>query len=42
VKTLVPGDLISTGTPGAHLIEPGDEVAAEVEGIGRVEAPVVR
>lgn len=42
VKTLVPGDLISTGTPGAHPIEPGDDVAAEVEGIGRVEAPVVR
>ena len=42
VTTLEPGDLFSTGTPGAEPIEPGDEVRAEVEGIGSVEAPVVR
>lgn len=42
VKTLVPGDLISTGTPGAHPIDPGDTVTADVEGIGQVEADVVR
>lgn len=42
VKTLVPGDLISTGTPGAHPIVPGDTVTASVAGIGQVEADVVR
>ena len=42
VKTLEPGDLISTGTPGAHVIEPGDEVTARVEGVGSVSVPVVR
>lgn len=42
VKTLVPGDLISTGTPGAHPIEHGDAVAAAVEGVGQVDADVVR
>lgn len=41
VKTLEPGDLISTGTPGAHPITPGDEVRATVEGVGDVTAPVV-
>jgi 2-keto-4-pentenoate hydratase/2-oxohepta-3-ene-1,7-dioic acid hydratase in catechol pathway len=40
VMTLHPGDLISTGTPGAHPIEAGDDVRAEVEGIGALEAPV--
>lgn len=42
VMTLEPGDLISTGTPGAVAIEPGETVRAEVEGVGSVEAPVVR
>ena len=42
VMTLGPGDLFSTGTPGAAPIEPGDEVRAVVEGIGSVEASVVR
>lgn len=42
VMTLEPGDLFSTGTPGAEPIEPGDEVRASVERIGSVEAPVVR
>lgn len=42
VMTLEPGDLVSTGTPGAGVIEPGDTVRAEVEGIGAVEASVVR
>lgn len=42
VMTLEPGDVISTGTPGAVAIEPGDSVRSEVEGIGSVEAPVVR
>jgi len=42
VMTLEPGDLISTGTPGAHPVDPGDSVRAEVEGIGTVTADVVR
>lgn len=42
VKTLVPGDVFSTGTPGAHPIVPGDTVTASVEGIGQVGADVVR
>ena len=41
VMTLQPGDLITTGTPGAHPIEPGSTVRAEVDGVGAVEAPVV-
>ncbi|SEV86472.1 fumarylacetoacetate hydrolase family protein [Natrinema salifodinae] len=42
VMTLQPGDLFSTGTPGAEPIEPGDRVRATVETIGDVDAPVVR
>ncbi|ELY93433.1 fumarylacetoacetate hydrolase [Natrialba hulunbeirensis JCM 10989] len=42
VMTLEPGDLFSTGTPGAEPLEPGDHVEANVESIGSVEAPVVR
>ncbi len=42
VMTLEPGDIISTGTPGAGHIEPGDTVRAEVDLVGTVEAPVVR
>ena len=42
VMTLRPGDVISTGTPGGvgifrdppDLLEPGDEVEAEIEGVG--------
>lgn len=42
VMTLQPGDVISTGTPGAHPIEDGDHVRAEVDGVGTVSADVVR
>jgi len=42
VMTLEPGDVISTGTPGAHPIDPGDDVRAEVDRIGSVAADVVR
>ena len=42
VMTLEPGDVISTGTPGAGVIDPGSHVRAEVEGIGSVAADVVR
>lgn len=41
VMTLAPGDVISTGTPGAGVIETGDAVRAEVDGIGTVDADVV-
>jgi 2-keto-4-pentenoate hydratase/2-oxohepta-3-ene-1,7-dioic acid hydratase in catechol pathway len=42
VMTLRPGDLFSTGTPGATPIEPGDHVQATVESVGSVEARVTR
>jgi acylpyruvate hydrolase len=43
--TLLPGDLILTGTPGGVgvrrdpplLLQPGDVVAVEVDGVGRIE-----
>lgn len=46
--TLLPGDVISTGTPsgvGLHrdpprLLQPGDRICVEVDGIGRLENPV--
>jgi 2-keto-4-pentenoate hydratase/2-oxohepta-3-ene-1,7-dioic acid hydratase in catechol pathway len=42
VMTLNPGDLIATGTPmGVGPILPGQVVAVEIEGIGRLENPVV-
>jgi 2-keto-4-pentenoate hydratase/2-oxohepta-3-ene-1,7-dioic acid hydratase in catechol pathway len=47
--TLRPGDVISTGTPGGvgvfmdppALLEPGQTVEVEIEGIGTLENPVV-
>lgn len=47
--TLLPGDVISTGTPGGvgifrdppDLLEPGDFVAVQIENIGTLENPVV-
>lgn len=49
VMTLRPGDVISTGTPGGvgifreppELLEPGDDVDVEIEGIGTLTNPVV-
>lgn len=49
VFTLEPGDLVSTGTPAGvgiarkplAMLSPGDTVAIEIEGIGRIENPVV-
>lgn len=41
VMTLEPGDLISTGTPGAGEIDADDHVEAVVEGVGSVGADVV-
>ncbi|MBS4726948.1 fumarylacetoacetate hydrolase family protein [Mycobacterium sp. SM1] len=43
VMTLLPGDLILTGTPdGVGPIEHGDTVSVTVEGIGTLSNPVVR
>lgn len=42
VMTLEPGDVISTGTPGAGVIEDGDVVRAEIDGVGTVKSDVVR
>ena len=47
--TLEPGDVISTGTPAGVgvfreppvFLQPGDRVRIEIEGIGRVENPVI-
>jgi 2-keto-4-pentenoate hydratase/2-oxohepta-3-ene-1,7-dioic acid hydratase in catechol pathway len=47
--TLEPGDLIATGTPAGVgvfreppvFLEPGDRVCCEVDGIGKVENPVI-
>ena len=41
--TLLPGDVIATGAPaGAGLVDVGDRVEIEIEGIGRLTNPVVR
>jgi 2-keto-4-pentenoate hydratase/2-oxohepta-3-ene-1,7-dioic acid hydratase in catechol pathway len=40
--TLLPGDLISTGTPaGVGPLVTGDEVEVRVEGVGTLRNPVV-
>ncbi len=47
--TLEPGDIIATGTPAgvgmlrqpSRWLEPGDTVVVEVDGIGRLENPIV-
>jgi 2-keto-4-pentenoate hydratase/2-oxohepta-3-ene-1,7-dioic acid hydratase in catechol pathway len=39
--TLVPGDVIYTGTPGStRAMRPGDVVEVEIEGIGVLRNPV--
>ncbi|MGO4385744.1 fumarylacetoacetate hydrolase family protein [Specibacter sp. RAF43] len=41
--TLLPGDVIMTGTPaGVGLVTAGDRYEIEIEGIGRLANPVVR
>ncbi len=41
VMTLLPGDVIATGTPsGIGPMEPGDEVEIRIEGIGSLKNPV--
>jgi 5-oxopent-3-ene-1,2,5-tricarboxylate decarboxylase/2-hydroxyhepta-2,4-diene-1,7-dioate isomerase len=40
--TLEPGDVLLTGTPAnSRPMEPGDKVAVEISGLGRVENTVV-
>jgi 2-keto-4-pentenoate hydratase/2-oxohepta-3-ene-1,7-dioic acid hydratase in catechol pathway len=48
ICTLVPGDVVTMGTPDGCgcfrdppvYVQPGDEVAVEIEGIGRLDNPV--
>jgi 2-keto-4-pentenoate hydratase/2-oxohepta-3-ene-1,7-dioic acid hydratase in catechol pathway len=41
VMTLLPGDVLLTGTPaGVGPIHTGDEVAVRIEGIGELRNPV--
>jgi 2-keto-4-pentenoate hydratase/2-oxohepta-3-ene-1,7-dioic acid hydratase in catechol pathway len=41
VMTLLPGDVILTGTPaGVGPMKPGDEVSVTIEGIGTLTNPV--
>ena len=42
IMTLKPGDVIATGTPaGVGPVQPGDEVAIQVQGVGVLKNPVV-
>ena len=41
--TLEPGDLLLSGTPAnSRPVQPGDVVAVEVEGLGRLENEIVQ
>ena len=43
VMTLLPGDVIATGTPaGIGPLEPGDRVEVRIQGVGSLRNPVVR
>ncbi len=42
VFPLQPGDVISTGTPGAVVIEDGDVAECRIEGVGTLRSPVRR
>jgi 2-keto-4-pentenoate hydratase/2-oxohepta-3-ene-1,7-dioic acid hydratase in catechol pathway len=43
VMTLLPGDVIATGTPaGAGALQPGDRIEVRIEGIGTLMNPVVK
>ncbi|SFE53728.1 fumarylacetoacetate hydrolase family protein [Alteribacillus iranensis] len=41
IMTLLPGDIISTGTPGAIVIRDGDVVKCEIEGFTSLENGVI-
>jgi 2-keto-4-pentenoate hydratase/2-oxohepta-3-ene-1,7-dioic acid hydratase in catechol pathway len=41
--TLLPGDVIATGTPGGvGPLHPGDKVEVRIEGIGSLKNPVIK
>lgn len=40
VMTLMPGDIISTGTPGAVVINDGDEIECQIDGFPSLKNPV--
>ena len=41
IMTLLPGDIVSTGTPaGVGPLQPGDRVTVKVEGVGELTNPV--
>jgi len=41
--TLLPGDVILTGTPaGVGPVQPGQRVEVEIEGIGTLSNPFIR
>jgi len=43
IMTLLPGDIVSTGTPsGVGPMQPGDVVEVDIEGIGVLRNPVTR
>lgn len=43
VMTLLPGDMIATGTPaGVGAMQPGDKVEVRIEGIGSLKNPVIK
>lgn len=43
IMTLLPGDIILTGTPaGVGPLQAGEVVAVEIDGIGRLENPVIQ
>jgi len=41
IMTLLPGDIISTGTPGAAELAEGDAIACAIDGFETLENPVV-
>ena len=43
VMTLLPGDVIATGTPaGVGPARPGDRVEVRIDGIGSLKNPVIK
>jgi 2-keto-4-pentenoate hydratase/2-oxohepta-3-ene-1,7-dioic acid hydratase in catechol pathway len=43
IMTLLPGDVIATGTPGGiGPLSPGDKVEVRIEGIGSLKNPVIK
>ena len=42
VLTLEPGDIIFTGTERALVLDPGDEVTVEIQGLGRITNHITR